>query len=58
MGLASIEYAFNQLNLESIICFTAHNNHQSLRVMEKVGFTYEKDFVHADIIHKLYRLKK
>ena len=57
MGLASIDYAFNRLKLESIICFTAHNNHQSLRVMEKLGFIYEKDFVHADIVHKLYRMK-
>src|SRR3990167_7179972 len=56
-GLASINYAFKELNLESIICFTAENNHKSLRVMEKLGFIYEKDFVHADIIHKLYRMR-
>jgi hypothetical protein len=27
-----------------------------LRVMEKLGFEYEKDFMHADLPHCLYKL--
>ena len=57
IGSASIDYAFNQLNLKDIICFTAYNNHQSLRVMKKLGFYFENDFIHADIVHKLHRMK-
>ena len=57
IGKASIDYAFSTLNLESLICFTAHNNHQSLRVMQKIGFIFEIDFSHANIIHKLHRMK-
>ena len=58
MGLASIDYAFKKLHLDSLICFTAHNNHQSLRVMQKLGFIFTNDFVHADIIHKLHRIDR
>lgn len=57
IGKAAIEYAFNTLKLDSLICFTAHNNHQSLRVMQKLGFIFEKEFSHANIIHKLFRMK-
>jgi GrpB-like predicted nucleotidyltransferase (UPF0157 family)/RimJ/RimL family protein N-acetyltransferase len=58
MGLSSINYAFNILNLDNIICFTAHDNYSSLRVMQKLGFVFEEDFVHAGVIHKLHRLLK
>jgi len=32
-------------------------NKASRRVMEKVGFQYEKDVVWADLPHVLYRLR-
>lgn len=55
IGNASLHYAEERLNLASVICFTAHNNSQSLQVMKKLGFIFECDFVHASILHKLYR---
>ena len=56
ISLIAIDFAFKKLNLESLICFTLTTNTQSLRVMEKLGFKYEKDFMHAGLAHKLYRL--
>ena len=58
IGRSSISYAFDVLNLDNIICFTAHNNYSSLRVMQKLGFVFEEDFVHAEVTHKLHRLLK
>ncbi|WP_019215224.1 bifunctional GrpB family protein/GNAT family N-acetyltransferase [Legionella tunisiensis] len=55
MGQASLDYAEKHLNLASIICFTAHTNYPSLRVMEKIGFKFEFDFEHAGITHKFHR---
>lgn len=56
MSLAAIAYAFNTLHLKSLICFTRVDNQQSLRVMEKLGFQYETEFMHANLPHTLYRL--
>lgn len=55
---AAIDFAFSKLEIASLICFTLPTNHQSLRVMEKLGFNYEQDFVYAGLPHKLYRLEK
>jgi RimJ/RimL family protein N-acetyltransferase len=52
----TLRVAFTVLNASELICFTLPNNVGSRRVMEKVGFHYEKDFVHADLPHVLYRL--
>jgi RimJ/RimL family protein N-acetyltransferase len=57
IGEYSIEQAFNVLHLDNIVCFTIPSNYQSLRVMEKLGFQYEKDFIHMGLPHKLFRLK-
>lgn len=53
---AAIDFAFNYLKLDNLICFTRTTNHASLRVMEKLGFEYEKEFTHANLPHKLYRI--
>ncbi len=58
IGKFAIDYAFNDLKLDNIVCFTMTKNTQSLRVMEKLGFKYEKDFIHFNLPHKLYRLAK
>jgi ribosomal-protein-alanine N-acetyltransferase len=56
MSSITIELAFNTLFLPQLICFTNSQNHQSLRVMHKLGFHYERDFTYMDILHKLHRL--
>jgi GrpB-like predicted nucleotidyltransferase (UPF0157 family) len=55
IGQYALDYGFNHLNLSHVMCFTLPTNHQSLRVMEKLGFHYVKPFTHADLPHKLYR---
>lgn len=57
IGRYAIDFAFNKLKLNNIICFTLTSNQQSQRVIEKLGFIYEKDFTHYNLPHKLYRLK-
>ena len=41
--------------VKSVVAFTAPDNTASRRVMEKLGMTYERDIVHADLPHVLYR---
>ncbi len=52
-----INHAFNHLKLDNLKCFTWVENKRSLKVMEKLGFQYERDFIHANLLHKLYQLK-
>ena len=52
---ACVEVAFEQLDLRELVAFTLPDNIASRRVMEKAGFTYERDIVHAGLPHVLYR---
>jgi RimJ/RimL family protein N-acetyltransferase len=58
LARASIGIAFAQLGLEELISFTLTTNGASRRVMEKAGFTYERDFDHISLPHALYRLRR
>ncbi|HTX29915.1 MAG TPA: GNAT family N-acetyltransferase [Solirubrobacteraceae bacterium] len=55
MAQAAIASAFGPLGLREIIAFTLPNNIASRRVMEKSGFLYEGEIVHALLPHVLYR---
>jgi ribosomal-protein-alanine N-acetyltransferase len=48
--------AFERLHLAEVVCFTLTTNRASQRVMEKAGFEYERDIVHAGLPHVFYRL--
>jgi [ribosomal protein S5]-alanine N-acetyltransferase len=52
---ACVETAFEHLGLLEIVAFTLPDNLASRRVMQKSGFTYERDIVHAGLPHVLYR---
>ena len=39
----------------NVVAYTLTGNRASRRVMEKLGFEYERDVVHADLPHVLYR---
>lgn len=52
---ACVEVAFEHLGLLEIVAFTLPSNAASRRVMEKAGFAYERDIVHAGLPHVLYR---
>ncbi len=56
MAEVSVEIAFRRLNLTDVVSFTLPTNRASRRVMDKVGFRYERNIVHVDLPHVLYRL--
>ena len=56
MALAILRVAFDQLKMTDLVCFTLTTNRASQRVMEKAGFEYERDVVHAGLPHVLYRI--
>jgi RimJ/RimL family protein N-acetyltransferase len=57
MGTAILALGFDRLGLDDIVCFTMTTNHASRRVMEKLGFRYERDFERAGLPHRLHRLR-
>ncbi|MFO0809949.1 MAG: GNAT family N-acetyltransferase [Gemmataceae bacterium] len=54
----SIRIGFESLKVPSLVCFTMPTNLASRRVMEKVGFTYERDGTWAALPHVFYRLTR
>jgi [ribosomal protein S5]-alanine N-acetyltransferase len=55
MAHAAVEVAFDDLGLGEIVAFTLPANTRSRRVMEKSGFVYEREIIHAGLPHVLYR---
>jgi [ribosomal protein S5]-alanine N-acetyltransferase len=55
IACVSVATAFGPPGLGSVIAFTLPENRRSRRVMEKAGFVYEHDIVHAGLPHVLYR---
>ena len=45
LAAESVRVAFEVLQLPELVCFTLPTNLASRRIMEKVGFRYERDFV-------------
>ena len=56
MARAILKVAFEDIGLIDVVCFTLPANTASRRVMEKAGFEYERDVVHAGSPHVLYRI--
>ena len=44
------------LGLDEVVAFTLPTNTPSRAVLERLGFTFAGDVVHADLLHVLYRL--
>jgi RimJ/RimL family protein N-acetyltransferase len=63
-GLASeivralVELAFVRLGLPDMVGFALPSNVASIRILQRLGFCYEKDVVHAERRHVLYRLSR
>jgi len=55
---ACVEVGFEQVGLLEIVAFTLPSNIGSRRVMEKAGFTYHRDIIHAGLPHVLYRRRR
>ena len=56
LGRALLEYGFCDLGLAEIACYTGQCNAASRRVMEKLGFVYERELLHDDGQCVLYRM--
>jgi len=56
MARASLDVGFWRLGLLEIASWTLPDNQASQRVMEKLGFRYERDFDFAGLEHRFYRL--
>jgi|HubBroStandDraft_6_1064221.scaffolds.fasta_scaffold615985_2 ribosomal-protein-alanine N-acetyltransferase len=56
ISTAILEMAFKTIGLTEVVCFTLTTNLPSRRVMEKVGFQFEREGMHADLPHIFYRL--
>lgn len=57
MAREILDLASERLGLTDIVCFTLPTNLASRRVMEKAGFTYEGEVIHAGLPHVLYRTR-
>lgn len=57
MANACVEIAFEVIRLDNIVSFTLTTNKASQQVMKKAGFQYERDILHADLPHVLFRMK-
>jgi ribosomal-protein-alanine N-acetyltransferase len=57
LGSAAIAIGFRDLDLDEIVAFTLPNNVASRRVMEKLGFVYERTFLRKGNDHMLYRIR-
>jgi RimJ/RimL family protein N-acetyltransferase len=55
LGAESLRVAFEVLELRAVVAYTLPDNAGSRRVMEKLGFAFERDVVHAGLPHVLYR---
>jgi ribosomal-protein-alanine N-acetyltransferase len=53
-----VRIGFTVLQQDDLVSFTLPTNLASRHVMEKVGFRYEKDIVHAELPHILCRQTK
>jgi len=56
IAAASVEVGFEHLGLAEIWSWALPGNLASQRVMEKLGFQYERDFEFAGLLHRFYRL--
>jgi [ribosomal protein S5]-alanine N-acetyltransferase len=58
MARASLKIGFERLGFPEIGSWTLPMSLASQRVMEKMGFRYERDFEFAGLLHRQYRLTK
>jgi RimJ/RimL family protein N-acetyltransferase len=54
----SVRIGFEVLRVPEMVSFTTPTNSGSRRVMEKVGFHYERDIEYAGLPHVLYLLRR
>jgi RimJ/RimL family protein N-acetyltransferase len=55
---AMLKYSFGDLKLARIMAFVLPQNRASVRILEKLGFQYLRDFIHAGLSHRLYEFSR
>jgi RimJ/RimL family protein N-acetyltransferase len=55
LALAAVKLGFTDLDLRRIVAFTLPDNIASRRVMEKAGFSFDREIIHVGLAHVLYR---
>ena len=55
---ALLRYGFGTLRREVILAFALPQNRASLKVLDKLGFHYLREFLHAGLPHRLYELRR
>jgi RimJ/RimL family protein N-acetyltransferase len=58
MAAAVLRVGFAQLGLDEVVSYALPTNVASHRVMEKQGFRYERDIVHAGLPHRFFRVTR
>lgn len=56
MGGKGLEVAFESLQYPSVVAFTLVGNSRPERVIQKLGFSFEAEIIHAELPHVLYRI--
>lgn len=51
----SLSIAFNKFGYSSVVCYTLIDNQRSVKVMQKIGFSFENNISLANRPHVLYR---
>jgi ribosomal-protein-alanine N-acetyltransferase len=51
---AILEYGFGPLNRARIMAFVLPQNRASVKILENLGFMYQREFMHYDLSHRLY----
>ena len=51
---AVLSYGFGELNRPRIMAFVLPQNRASVKILEKLGFEYLREFLHYDLSHRLY----
>jgi len=57
LGRTLLKLAFGPLGMGQVVCFTLTSNRASQRVMEKLGFTFEREIIHLGFPHVLFRIQ-
>lgn len=57
LARACVRVGFDVLGRDDLVAFTLPINARSRRVMERVGFRYERDVIWTNLLHVLYRLR-
>lgn len=55
IGKKSLSIAFDKFCYPSVVCYTLVDNKKSERVMQKIGFAFEGNIIHASSPYVLYR---